>query len=266
MRQHGAVFRSLNGALIHTVAFGAGPRTIVAHGGWTGSWELWEEPFELLSGTWRCIGYDHRGSGQTRVPPDSIMMDTLVADLWAVLDAHDVKRCLLAAESMGCLVALQAAAQRPERFDGLVLIAPPWTAALAASGALAAGARSDYAATVDWFTEACVVEPDSAHVLRWGRDVLLRSDAESAARLAEAGADGRVDPARITLPTLIIRGAADRIVPASDAQDLAVLLPDATLRILPGVGHVPTMTAAREVVRLMVEHFGVDVPSRDSDR
>lgn len=33
-----------------------------------GNWELWLQPFELLSREWRCIAYDRRGSGETVVP------------------------------------------------------------------------------------------------------------------------------------------------------------------------------------------------------
>ena len=48
------------GAELFTVQLGPGPRTLVAHGRWTGSWELWTEPFTYLSKSWRVVAYDHR--------------------------------------------------------------------------------------------------------------------------------------------------------------------------------------------------------------
>jgi pimeloyl-ACP methyl ester carboxylesterase len=36
------MFLDVNGVRLHTVAFGAGSRTLVATGGWTGSWEVWK--------------------------------------------------------------------------------------------------------------------------------------------------------------------------------------------------------------------------------
>jgi pimeloyl-ACP methyl ester carboxylesterase len=42
--------------------------TFVAHGGWVGNWELWQEPFQLMQSRWRCIAYDHRGAGSGQDP------------------------------------------------------------------------------------------------------------------------------------------------------------------------------------------------------
>ena len=49
--------------------------------------ELWAGPFTTLSKTWRTIAYDHRGAGATVAPPKFITMETLVADVFAILDA-----------------------------------------------------------------------------------------------------------------------------------------------------------------------------------
>ena len=57
------MFISRPDAQLHTVAFGAASHTLLALGGWIGSWELWTECFTLLSPYWRTIAYDHRGSG-----------------------------------------------------------------------------------------------------------------------------------------------------------------------------------------------------------
>lgn len=40
-------FVPAGGHLVHVVDIGEGPRTFVAHGGWVGTWELWQEPFQL---------------------------------------------------------------------------------------------------------------------------------------------------------------------------------------------------------------------------
>lgn len=249
------MFRSLNGALLQTVAFGGGPRTIVAHGGWTGSWELWQEPFELMSRSWRCIGYDHRGSGESAVAPDAITFEAMLADLWAVMDAYEVDRCVLAAESMGCIVAMAAAAQRPERFDGLVLVSARRVITAATAAPLVAGSRRDYPSTVSAFVDACLPEPDVEHLARRGRSLLLKAEPEAAARILEACYDVTPDVGRITVPTVLIHGSHDRIVPLAEARSLQAALPHATLRVLEGIGHVPTMTATADVVAIIEETF-----------
>ena len=245
------MFLSRDAVELHTVCFGSGSRTLVAHGGWTGSWALWEQPFELLSPSWRCIGFDHRGSGESTVDPDAITLDAMVADLMAVLDAHDVSRCVLAAESMGGIVAVHAAAREPDRFEALVLISAPLTITQGSAGRLATGARIDYPATVAAFVDACLPEDESGHLRAWGRALLGRADAECAARLLEACYDLRPDLGALTMPTAVIRGSRDVIVPAADAAALVAGLPDATFHPLDGIGHVPTVTAPADVARII---------------
>src|SRR5512134_1648669 len=97
------------GAELYTVEFGSGPRTLVAHGGWAGSWELWTETFSFLSKTWRSVAYDHRGSGATVATVESIDIETMVGDLFVLLDMLGIQQCVLAAESSGVAVALRAA-------------------------------------------------------------------------------------------------------------------------------------------------------------
>lgn len=103
-------------------SFGSCPRTIVAHGGWVGSGELWQLPFEQLSRSWRCVTYDHRGTGATVNRAPKITFELLVDDLFRVLDALKIETCVLAGESSGAFVVLAAALRHPERFSGLVLV------------------------------------------------------------------------------------------------------------------------------------------------
>src|SRR4051795_12883535 len=96
------MFLDVNGARLHALAFGHGPRTLLAVGGWTGSWEVWEEPIAQLSARgWRCVAYDPRGAGDSPVAPAVISVEAMVADVTGVLDALEIERCVLAAESQG---------------------------------------------------------------------------------------------------------------------------------------------------------------------
>jgi pimeloyl-ACP methyl ester carboxylesterase len=244
------VFVSAGGHLLNVVRMGSGDRTLVAHGGWVGSWELWQEPFQLLQDRWRCIGYDHRGSGASTAPPDAISPESLVDDLFAVLDALEVERCVLAGESLGALTCATAVLRDPSRFEGLVIVDGAPSASRAGMAPLIDGPRADWPGTVQWFIDACVPEPDAEHVRRWARQILLRADAEAAARIMECHADANVSPdwASISVKTLVLHGEHDVIVPLSAAQMVADAVPDAELVVLPGAGHVPTMTRPADVV------------------
>ena len=156
-------FIATDGYLLHGVDFGAGPTTFVAHGGWVGSWELWEEPFQLMQSQWRCISYDHRGAGASTFPPATIDPAALVDDLFAVLDHYEVARCVLAGESLGALTAVAAVLRDPSRFDGLVLVdGVPFTDGNV-DPAERAAMMTDFPAYVRAFVAACVPEPDSEH-------------------------------------------------------------------------------------------------------
>lgn len=253
------MFVSAESASLFTVAFGAPTAPpILGIGGWIGSWELWTLPFARLSARWYTLAYDHRGSGATVAPVTSIVFDTLVEDVFAVLDAYGVASAVLAAESAGAAVAVAAALRRPDRVRGLVLVdALVHQAAPQADDAFLHGLLTAYPQTLDWFVDACVPETGLDHIKRWGRQIIDR--AEPAAAVALYRAVGTVDlrpqlPS-LTQPTLIIHGAADRLVPPADAHRLAATLPDSRLVMLPGAGHVPTLTRPAAVAEAIDAFF-----------
>ena len=253
------MFLDINGVRLHALVFGDGPRTLVAVGGWTGSWEVWEEPIaQLTRQGWRCVAFDHRGAGESPCDPASISVSAMASDVVAVLDAVGVGRCILAGESQGGAIAQFAAAASPDRFDGLVLAAPAPTTRREEPNPFADSCRTNYPSAVSGFVEASYPESESEHVKRWARDILLRAEPEQAARIIEMWMDDSVpdlDPTRIAVRTLIVHGTADVIVPIEHSRELARLLPDAELVEIEGSGHVPTMTRPDEVVAAITRRF-----------
>jgi pimeloyl-ACP methyl ester carboxylesterase len=252
------MFVDVNGHLLNTVSFGTGPRTLVAHGGWVGNWELWQQPFELLSDRCRCVSYDHRGSGESQVPIADITPQGLVDDLFGVMDQLGIDRCVLAGESLGAVVALQAAHRHPDRFEGLVLVDGPPGLVADSVQPLIDGALHDWPATVQRFIDDCIPEPDSEHIRKWGRDILLRSTGPAAAQMFSCYLEGPepwVPLEEIQVPTLIIHGSADVIVPVGVGEWMASAIPGATFVRLEGAGHVPTMTRPQDVVNAIVDRF-----------
>jgi pimeloyl-ACP methyl ester carboxylesterase len=257
------MFVTVGDAKIYTTAFGSTASPVIAGiGGWIGSWELWAEPFALLSRVWRTLAYDHRGAGATVAAVESITFERLVADLFAVLDAYAVEHCVLAAESAGALTALGAALQNPHRITGLVIVdGLYYRATPPAQDGFLLGLHQAYAKTLDHFVEACVPEPGSDHIKRWGRQIIDRASPEAAIalHLAASGIDLRHDLPRITQPTLILHGEADALVSVAEAQQLAKTLPHAQLMLLRGAGHVPTMTRPHEVAGAINRFFGAAI-------
>jgi pimeloyl-ACP methyl ester carboxylesterase len=242
-------------AQLWTVAFGPGDGPVlVTVGGWIGSWELWAGPFGELSARWRVVSFDHRGTGATISSAASISHERLVDDIFVVLDAHGVDRCVLGGESAGAGVVISAAARHPERVAGLVLVDgsilkrrrqedDPFPLSL----------RSDFAGTIDRFVDTCLPGPDADALRHWGRLILNRSTPEHAIALYCAAVDPRDDLPHVRAPALVIHCEGDRIAPIEDGRALAAGLPNATLRVLTGSEHVPTLTRPGEIAALIEE-------------
>ncbi|MFN8374435.1 MAG: alpha/beta hydrolase [Anaerolineae bacterium] len=252
------MFITHDNAQFYAVAFGSSNRTLVAIGGWTGSWELWTLPFGDLSATWRTIAYDHRGAGATIAPVRSITPETMAQDVFAIMDAYGVEQCVLAAESSGAAMALLAAMQQPQRIQGLVLVDGLYYNPLTPEpDHFLLGLQQNYVATVARFVDNCVPEPNSEAIRRWGRQILMRAEAAAAIQLYQCvqGIDLRPRLHEITQRTLIMHGTQDRIVPVESSQWLATQLPHCQLRIFEGSGHVPTVTRPHDVAAAINDYF-----------
>ena len=119
------------------------------------------------------------------------------------------------------------------------------------------GLIAQYPQTIDRFLQACLPEPDSDHLKRWGRHIFDRTTPEAAIALYRLTGtiDLRAKLPRITQPTLILHGELDALVPIAAALELAHTLPNAKLIVLPGAGHVPTVTCPREVAHAIQAYF-----------
>jgi pimeloyl-ACP methyl ester carboxylesterase len=157
-----------------------------------------------------------------------------------------VERCILAGESMGALVVLRAAEHAPEKFAGLLIAGG--SARFPKSVQLRAfrvGLRTAYRVTLRNFLVLAVPEGDvRRHIRRWGLSILRQATRSNARRLVAVmyGADERAVAARVTVPSVVLHGRKDRIVPFRLGQELASLIPTCRFVPLEDAGHVPTLT------------------------
>lgn len=252
------MFLDINNRKVFSLSFGAGPRTFLAHGGWVGNSELWLHPFEILSQSWRAVTYDHRGTGLTTSVPNDITQQGLVDDIFAIMDALQIETCVLAGESSGVHVALGAYFAHPDRFEGLVLVdGNPGSSDAPAGDEWLTPIRLDFPAYWQDFVDNCIPEPGADHIRRWGRRIGARADSEHAARLAGlfGGAGFHDRLAEVAVPTLVIHGSDDKIVPLEGGRALAAGIPHSKLVIVEGAGHVPTLTFPLEVADAINSFF-----------
>lgn len=261
------MFIDINGRQFFTLDVGKGPRTFLAHSAWVGTLEDWLPVMEVLSRSWRAVAYDHRGAGLTAARPEEITVEVLVDDIFNVMDALEIDRCILGGFSNCSPVTVLAALQHPERFEGLVLQAShifPYTAEdVAKSSAWIRRDFSDYAKN---FMEWCTPEENVEHIRRWGYHLLTRAEPENAVRLMEFrdGLDVRPLLSRLELPTLVIHGSED-MIPLEEARWVAEQIPDSELVVMEGTGHLPAMIRGPEVAQAIMRRFGSGAPSLGFD-
>jgi pimeloyl-ACP methyl ester carboxylesterase len=240
----------IEGHHLRTVDLGRGT-PILMHDGWVASWDLWLPLIEALQSRWRCIAYDHRCTGASTFPPEATSFQSLVDDVFRVLDAHGVDQAVLAGESLGGMVCMQAALQQPSRVSGLVLVGSFPRTAPTNGGARPTRVESDWQTRISNFVSACMPEPDAAALHRLARGTLLPAGPEAAEATSAAFAGQAPALESIRVPTLVIHGALDAISPIAGAHELAARIPDAELYIHDDAGHVPILTRPASVAKVL---------------
>jgi pimeloyl-ACP methyl ester carboxylesterase len=102
------------------------PMPVVFIHGMACSANIWEQQLAYTSQTRRAIAMDLRGHGASDPPKDDdYSPDSCADDLFAVLDNFKLEQIVLIGHSFGSLVAIAAAAAKPNRIAKLILVDPP---------------------------------------------------------------------------------------------------------------------------------------------
>lgn len=208
---------------------------------------IWRAQLDAIDGH-RLVAPDLRGFGASDPPSDGTTIATYADDLVALLDALDVREAVVCGLSMGGYVALDLARRHRERLRGLVLID---TRAEADSAEGRAG-RDAAIATARTAGADAIAEAMGAKLFADGVDAAARDGvlammrrAPVAGIVAALGAmRDRADASALLptlgdLPTLVMTGTEDRLVPPDAARRLAAAIPGAELIEVEGAGHLP---------------------------
>lgn len=108
--------------MIHHEIHGERGEWLVFVHGLTCAGSDWKHQISALSSQYRCLTVDLRGHGQSAHLPGPYDMETLAADVVALLHELSVGRAVLIGHSMGTRVITAAAIQAPQRVAGLVFV------------------------------------------------------------------------------------------------------------------------------------------------
>lgn len=252
---------------------GSGRPVVLVHG-WPLNGASWEkQTVALLDAGYRIITYDRRGFGKSSRPATGYEYDTFAADLDALISALDLSDISLIGFSMGTGEVARYCAtygtQRVRSVGYLGGILPylvktednPSGIPGETFTTLSDTARADRFAFLAGFLEN-FYNADQLVGTRITREVIQHSwnvgSSASAIGLVQCilawATDFRANLAAFSLPTLILHGAADRIVPIEHTGNpLHRLLPESTFVALEDAPHGLLWTHADDVNRALLE-------------
>ncbi|WP_430626676.1 alpha/beta fold hydrolase [Sulfobacillus thermotolerans] len=226
---------------------------ILLHGG-GGTGKAWWYQLECLSTHFRVIAPDMPGFGQSEKVPGIERVSDIVVAIQGWLGVWNIERFAIGGNSMGGRVALGVAAQMPTQVRALML--------LDAVGVNLKDVPIVNPLTLppDQFMSGLVKHPDRYRKLTPYRTL---SDAQElnhgrhvfAQYLGNDGiaSDPSLDLTRVNMPTLLLWGRDDIIVPVEYGRQLEKALADAELLIIDDVGHLPHIEEPQMTCRTMAD-------------
>jgi 3-oxoadipate enol-lactonase len=251
---------------------GNGPPLLMIMG-MSGTMLHWGEPFlDALRNDFELITYDHRGIGSSSRVYRPFTIAQLARDAASLLRALKIGSAHVFGISMGGMIAQELALAQPELVR---------TLALGSSYCGGAGSSLATAAVLRQMSDA-MMSGDRELALRtaWNLNVAppLLDDEQAFARWRAIGLERPVAVpvimaqmqaiahhetsrrlSRLTLPTLIVHGTLDELVPVENAPLLGDRIPGSRVEIMDGVGHLFFWEQPRQSAELVRSHALVHV-------
>ena len=229
-------FIEANGAALRCELSGSGDRTLVLVHEMGGSLESWDDIAPRFAASRRVLRYDTRGAGLSQKVRGELTLDTMAADIAALLDHYGISgKVALAGIAVGGGIALHFAARYPQRTSAVV-VGSPATGIAAERRVPALERLAKIEAAGMAFAVADSMQNGYAPELRGDltryerfRTRWLGNDPSSYATIWRmlANADMEGELARLSAPVLVIGGSLDRVRPAAMAEGTARSIPGA---------------------------------------
>ena len=247
---------------------GPGPVVVLIHG-FPLDHSIWDVQRGSIGSVYRVIAPDLRGFGKSAAPEGDYLMDTLADEVIELLDALGLRDpVVIGGHSMGGYVALSIAARYPERLRGLILvnsraISDEPAAALAreeqARGIEESGSVADLAASMAAKLMAPTTpstHPQVAEKLRKLLDAATPRAAAGALRGMALRPDRTPDLPNIQVPTLVVAGGQDQVVPIAESRGMADAIPNAQFVEIADAGHLVPMESPDAFDAALIDFLG----------
>ncbi len=226
--------------------------------------ETWVHQVRRFARDFHVLTYNQRGAGASRVADGDCTMRDFAADLLHLMDRAGMASASVVGISFGGRVVQELLLASPQRVDRAVLVACSCGGrhqVLGDSRAVGCLRRAHELGAREWLE--CVIPAMFGASFRRERAALLP-------RLAQYWSMRPQDPLgltcqwrahdafdswdrlpRINVPTLIVHGRDDTLVPPANARILADRIPGARVVLLPHAGHAPNTEVPRAFNRVL---------------
>lgn len=260
-----------NGIEIAYDIAGQGRPLLLISGVGYGAW-FWYKIVPGLAEHFQVITFDNRGAGRTTRPDGPYTVPMMAADTAGLLDGLNIRGACVMGHSLGGFIAQELVISRPDLVDRLILASTTHGGARAIpitpealevltnrqGDPVELVKRGIAIAAAPGFAER---EPQVAQELLNYRFTNPVPPAQYQAQVAAgAGTAAYTDEmveqrlASIRVPTLIMFGEHDKVVPPGNA-DLLAKIAQARVVIIPGAGHIFPIEKPAETVQAVVEHL-----------
>jgi len=244
-------FLSHGGVSLRYDRAGAGPAVLFIHA-WACNRTFWDRQAHALRDRFTAISVDLRGHGESSRPRTGYTLGSMVADLEHLVRALAVPRIALVGWSMGGILAQELAHRLGDRVSALALVCttagdPQIAGSLQAQPERAAATRAalaaDFREFVRGFVPSVFKEGAAAPLCPWVVSQMQKTSPHVAAACfdAFAAADTHARLPTLKVPTAVLHGRHDALVPLAVAEDLARRIPGARLVVFEASGHAPLL-------------------------
>lgn len=250
----------------HVETTGSGPDLVLLHG-WALHSGVWTELLPTLGSRWRVHAIDLPGHGRS-ASVEAGSFDDATDRLAEIVP----KGATVCGWSLGGLIAQRLAVRHPDRVARLALVSttpcfsarPGWAHGMkpAALATFTEGLAHDRDAMLKRFVALNALHgPQSREAVRTFTARLAERGPPSQATLAATlqwlrDVDLREQTKGLEVPTAVIHGGRDMVVPSGAAQWFWQYMPNATLHELPKASHMPFFSHRAEFVAALEELVG----------
>lgn len=251
-------FADNNGVKIHYTVSGSGPLVVAIHG-FPDFSATWDRLVPALSDAYRVAAVDTRGYNLSDKPQgvEAYAMETLVADIAAVIAAEGAETATIIGHDWGAAIAWNYAFAHPDKLDRLVILSVPHPASFARELATNEQQRTNSEYARNFQREGSEASLSAEGLSGWVRDEAMkaryveafgrsdfaammnyyRANYPDGANALAAGAEAPTFPA-IAAPVLIIHGMKDTALLASGhSGSWEHIAGDTTILMIPDAGH-----------------------------